>query len=210
MKINREKSISFKHVISIGLVGLILVNPLIKMSPSIINKVKAASTKPLKTVEEQYDALFEGQKGQEQRDYDYFTNVHNADLSEYDEDFLNFYDNGLIVIEGIEEPIKIKQLIIISKDINGTTESHVVSYKNMTYDIFNNCDITEFDRDYLMDFMNSNCFYNFYLACKENNYIKDNVVYINDENREILSTTINTYDKTMHDKAPQTYYMKHR
>ena len=80
----------------------------------------------------------------------------------------------------------------------------------MKYDIFNNCDITNFDRDYLMDFMNANCFYNFYLACKKYNCIEENVVHINDENKAVLLEAINTYDKTMNDKTPETNYMKRR
>ena len=208
MKLNREGSKFFKRIAVLGLAGLITINPSLKISDSMISVALADTSISQSTEERPDDKFFEGQIAQEARDYEYSKNVHNANLADYDQGFLDFYHNGLIYIDEKENPIKVGQLLILSKNNDDGIETHVVSYKNVNYDIFSNSDIQGFVRDYLMDFVNANCFYDFYLRCKENGYIKENTVHVNDSNRSQLIEAVNLYNMTMHDKAPETYYLR--
>jgi len=207
MKINREKSKCFNKITAITLAGLIAVGGGIKVSKGIVPLALAERNL---SVEEQEQAFFEGQRAQEERDYLYLKNISEADLSDYDQEFLDFYHSGTIYVEGKEEPLKVSNLVVISKDTETGIEYHVVSFSDMNHDAFTGADVSDFERDYLLDFMNSNCFYDFYLCCKNNNCIDNNEVHLTDENKDVVLSSLEGYDKTMHDKAPETYYMRRR
>ena len=205
MTLNKEKSKTFKRILAFTIAELISLSPGLKISSKAY-----AETKQINTREEQEEAAFEGEKDWEKKQYEYLKNIAEADLSDYDLEFLDFYHNGVIHIEGREDPIKVSELLIISRGQDDDIEYHVVSYKDINHDIFTDADLSDFNRDYLLDFMNSNCFYSFYLSCKENNCIDNNEVHITNENKEIIMESLEGYDKTMHEKAPETYYLKKR
>lgn len=206
MIINEEKSKKYNKVAAIALAGLMAIGGGIKISDCFVSKVVAETI----SVEQQEEHLFEGEKTQEERDYWYLKNINEADLSLFNQDFLDFYHNGKIYVEGQDEPFKVSGLAVISKDTENGIEYHVVSYSDMNHDIFTGIDLSNFERDYLLDFMNSNCFYDFYLCCVNNNCIDNNEAHISEENKETILSSLEGYDKTMHDKTPETFYLRKR
>lgn len=130
----------------------------------------------------------------------YLNLVNSANLDEYDKEFVDLYRKGTISING-------KQYNLDNLFIEDCNEKIILyDKKDFHFDILSNSTIPKHRPSKYKRFKNSNTFYELYTTFKDR--VKDNVFVVDDCFLE-FSNIINTFDGSMHDKVPETYYRVH-
>ncbi len=132
---------------------------------------------------------------------DYLRNVNNADLSNYDKGFVDYYRKGTIKILG--KVYKPNSLFIEKYD------NKVILYdkNNIGYDLLTSNTYDKHKIDKFRRFRNSNIFYDLYLEYKNN--IVNNELIIDLKDLDKFISLLSSFDGSIHDKVPETYYRLH-
>ena len=132
MKLSKEQISKIRKLTTTLTVTGALTIGNITITPNFISLIK----------NDQYlDTHFGGQ----QKAIEYYTNVHNADLSKYDINFVEFYRNGIISSYGVEYPLS--EIYLMEGKQNGITKIFLVSSNNPSIDLINNQAIENFERE---------------------------------------------------------------
>ena len=138
--------------------------------------------------------------------YQFWKNVQNADMSLYDNDFVNFFRNGSLSINN--QQYSFEDLYIVAGRSNETKKIMLVYYKKPVTDLINDYEDKSFYQEDLMLFKSSICCYHIYRLYKDR--IKNNILEITDDIKNNIIKIINNYDGNEHDLVPETYYRVHR
>ena len=135
---------------------------------------------------------------------EYFKNVKNADLSDYDINFVNLYRNGIFSF--YDNDYKMSDLYIINGIKDNHNVNYLISFKNPEYSILTKEIIIGFERKKIISFSLTSCFYEIYLLCKEVGLYSENSIKINDKNIDRVIVLLNKSSLEKHSKVPETIY----
>ena len=153
-------------------------------------------------IESKEDPLLKSHIDHDRRQIEYYDYLENADLSYYDEDFVNFYREGIIKINNIEYSVND---LYLEFGINGDVEKKLlIYYKYPNNDIITAESKDGFRRTAVMLFKDTYCFYEIYLLYKD--LILDNYLTIDEYNIDTILTKIKEYDGSIHVEVPETSY----
>lgn len=190
MKIKRE-DIS-KKIISLSLAGMIALGGGIAISPAF---AKAEDPRILQQIE------------YEKREFQYITNVSNADLSQFDEHFLDIYHNGKIKIQRTDKEYDLDKLYLIEGTQDDVEKHYIVSYEQGDVDILTGNSIKNFNRTFIMKLIDTSFLYDWY-SIQNDISISGNYLFINPDNEEAFNELLETFDNSMHNRVPETYFKK--
>ena len=134
---------------------------------------------------------------------EYLNYIRNADMSQYDINFVNLYREGKIVIKG--KNYNTKDLYIELGTENGKNKILLIYYKNPNEDILTGEIKKDFKRNDLFLFYNSMCFYQIYSMYKSK--IENNTLIIPDDNMDKIKNIIYIFNGSIHNGTPETEYM---
>lgn len=195
MKINREKSKTMvKCVSAILLAGMISMGSNVALAPGFESYCVGNDT--------YLETHFDMQK----RNLDYLKSLSEADYSEFDSNFVHLYRNGKISIPKREKEYDISDLYVITGNQNNNDKIFLVSYQEGNIDIITGETIVGFEREGIMLFKNSECFYQFYQACLSTGAFQDGKIDLSKiDNNEILNI-MSSFDGSIHEMVPETKY----
>lgn len=147
------------------------------------------------------DQLMNTDLGKQNIEIQYLENVKNANLDEFDINFVLFYRNGIVSIN--DEEYQINRLFIeTGYDDNNDFYTCLVSSTKQTVDLISNSTKPITKRESVKPFKNTIFCYDVFSSNDFN--IEDNILTINtDLNEILLNSSIED-----HDLVPETFYLK--
>ena len=197
MKLNKEKSLEFVSVVR---KPKLILND-VGNNVSITRKFELI----LKNIKTDKVRVFIAKQN-----FNYFKNVHDADMSQFNTEFVNLYREGTVEIQNNGKNYKIENLYIKAGIQNGVPRIHLVDVLEASVDIITGEKIENFEKKHFMPFRFSKCFYEIYNLYKEKDLLKDNKLVITNEIAQDIFDILGTFDATRHDKTPETYYYDKR
>ena len=148
------------------------------------------------------DNLSKEWKEYHSRRIDYNKYVDSADLSKYEEPFVNFYRKGIIVIK--DKEYKVADLYLENGMSMNEQELFLVYYRNPEIDILTNKVKKDFKRTGVVEFRAAYVFYKLFNTYRDG--IKDNKLIVNDNNIVNVNDIVRSFDGTLHIETPETSY----
>ena len=168
-----------------------------------------SNVKIAKDLYAKYDAILDLNKRLEisKMKMDYIEKVAEADMSMFDNTFVELYRTGQMEIKPTEEIYQIEDLFIEEGKQKGKRIVHLISIMNEEdLDIITEDKMEGFEREEFMVFKFSECFYKIYEKCKEKKLVEDNKLIITNDIIEEVESILEKFDNKKHDKVPETYY----
>ena len=150
------------------------------------------------------DEFIKKQIEHDKRKMDYYNYVEKANLDNYDKEFVSFYRDGLIIVEGQE--CKISDLFLEKGLTNEQSILYLIYYKSPNNDVLSKKEKKDFKRTSVMSFRNTFVFYQIYSKYK--NEIVENKLIINEKNINDIYNMVQKFDGTVHLETPETSYNK--
>jgi len=138
--------------------------------------------------------------------YEYLMNVKNDDLSVYDVDFVDFFRNGKIIING--ESYLVESLYLLECQKNDVRKVMVLCNDNIEYDILSGESYKGYKKLSMRKFRDSETFFNLYQIFK--NTINDNMLIIDNVFYQEFINIIYQFNDTLHEETPETKHGKGR
>ena len=136
--------------------------------------------------------------------YEYLMMVKNADMSLYDSEFIEYFRNGKIYINGII--YSISSLYILECEKDGKKEIMLLCNNNINYDILSGKSYKGYKKNNMKSFRDTLVFFNLFQIYKD--VINNNILIIDDLYYREFLNMIEQFDNTLHDKAPETVNCK--
>ncbi len=196
MIIKREKSLKFISIKHRGKLNLVPIGEGVSLNPRFELKYKNAQ-------------LDIGRIEFAKERYNYHMKLKDADMSQFDKEFVELFRSGAIVIYGKEWALK--HLYLEHGSYNNKTVNIITNLYDTDdfHDLLTDKNMPEFKRDSIMGLFISKFFYDLYVLCKRKDLFKDNKLFITADIKNQVLEMIEKYDgKTQHDKTPETFYSK--
>lgn len=136
----------------------------------------------------------------------YFKNVQDADMSQFDLNFVELYRDGTIEILPRSKKYKVGDLYINVGVQNNQNRIHVESFLEKGIDAFSGEKIENFERTGLMPLKDSTSFFEIYDLCRQHSLYEEKKIIITNDILEDVYEIFSRYDEKRHDRVPETYY----
>ncbi len=150
------------------------------------------------------DPLLESQILHDQHKIEYMEYLENEDMSNYDEDFVEFYRNGKLKIGDRE--YSVGDLYIATGIENGEEHQYLVYYGfKEVKDLITLQEADDsFRRTSVIVLKDTYFFYEMFLKFKDS--IVDGVLVVDDTNKDYIVEAVQNYNGTVHVESPETSY----
>ena len=150
------------------------------------------------------DKFIQMEMEHQQREIEYIEYIKNEDLSYYKREFVEFYRNGIIVINGIQ--YSVEDLYLETGIKNNKEVTMLIYYKTPNNDIITGEPKDNFTRTSMIIFKNAYCFYEIFI--KYSSFIQDNILIIDESKMNYMEQQVKGFDGTIHVETPETSYGK--
>ncbi len=137
---------------------------------------------------------------------EYFKRLDNADMSLFDDEFVNLYRNGVVEVKDTSMSYEMKLLYICTGVQNKENRIHLISFKDYGTDAITGNKIENFEKKDTFPFRQSTCFYEIYKVCRSHGLIEKNKLIITHDILKDVFAIFATFDGSKHNKVPELYY----
>ena len=147
------------------------------------------------------DPLMDSQIKHHQKEIEYNKYI-NENLEKYDQKFVDFYRNGIIIYNNYKYPVN--DLYIETGNIDGQGKNFLIYYKSPENDILTGELKENFIRTAVMPLNNSYLFYILFRDFKK--IIDKNIFELDIKSEEYFKKLIREFDGRMHVEVPEIAY----